>query len=183
MTTKPETTLQSDMTGAAVSDILVRFADAQEAMGGGCSDGYCVVKRHEGMHTNGGCRCLYQPDWSQTQRAGQALRIAQEMVGEIERLREQLAAMHRRAWQAEAALREPLDAAAPERRTLGRVLANAGYYAERGRAENAEARIAELEAGLRKIADAPAWGAPDRWESTPFEVRQLARALLKGADE
>ncbi len=91
MTTKPETTLQSDMTGAAVSDILVRFADAQEAMGGGCSDGYCVVKRHEGMHTNGGCRCLYQPDWSQTQRAGQALRIAQEMVGEIERLRARVA--------------------------------------------------------------------------------------------
>ena len=45
------------------------------------------------------------------------------------------------------------------------------------------ARIAELEAGLRKIADAPAWGAPDRWESTPFEVRQLARVLLNGADE
>lgn len=51
------------------------------------------------------------------------------------------------------------------------------------RAEKAEARVAELEAGLRKIADAPAWGAPDRWEITPFEVRQLARALLKGADE
>jgi len=176
-------TPQSDMTGRTIADILVRFADAQEAMGGGCSDGYCVVKRPQGMHTNGGCRCMYQPDRDRTQRAGQALRVAQEMADEIERLREQLAAMHCRAQQAEAALREPLDAAAPERRTLGRVLANAGYYAERGRAENAEARIAELEAGLRKIADAPAWGAPDRWESTPFEVRQLARVLLNGADE
>jgi FtsZ-binding cell division protein ZapB len=40
------------------------------------------------------------------------------------------------------------------------------------------ARIEALEKALRKIADAPAWGAPDRWETTPFEVRQLARAAL-----
>lgn len=25
---------------------------------GGCSDGYCQIKRPVGMHTNGGCRCL-----------------------------------------------------------------------------------------------------------------------------
>ena len=24
---------------------------------GGCSDGYCVIQRPKGMHTNGGCRC------------------------------------------------------------------------------------------------------------------------------
>ncbi len=24
---------------------------------GGCSDGYCIIKRPVGMHTNGGCRC------------------------------------------------------------------------------------------------------------------------------
>lgn len=39
-------------------------------------------------------------------------------------------------------------------------------------------RIEALEAGLRKIADAPAWGAPDRWEATPAEVRQFAQRLL-----
>lgn len=31
---------------------------------------------------------------------------------------------------------------------------------------------------LRKIADTPAWGYPERWETTPAEVRQLARAAL-----
>ncbi len=24
----------------------------------GCTDGYCVVVKPKGMHTNGGCRCL-----------------------------------------------------------------------------------------------------------------------------
>ena len=43
---------------------------------------------------------------------------------------------------------------------------------------DANARIEALEAALRKIADAPAWGAPDRWETTPAEVRWLARAAL-----
>ena len=41
-----------------------------------------------------------------------------------------------------------------------------------------EARIEQLEAALREIANAPAWGAPDRWETTPFEVRERARAAL-----
>ena len=31
---------------------------------------------------------------------------------------------------------------------------------------------------LHKIESAPAWGYPDRWETTPAEVRQLARAAL-----
>ena len=22
-----------------------------------CSDGYCIIRKHPGMHTNGGCRC------------------------------------------------------------------------------------------------------------------------------
>jgi hypothetical protein len=38
--------------------------------------------------------------------------------------------------------------------------------------------VSEIKAGIQKIADAPAWGAPDRWEQTPTEVRQLARRLL-----
>jgi hypothetical protein len=32
---------------------------------------------------------------------------------------------------------------------------------------------------LEKIASAPAWGAPERWETTPTEVRQLARTTLQ----
>jgi DNA repair exonuclease SbcCD ATPase subunit len=46
--------------------------------------------------------------------------------------------------------------------------------------EAAEAREKVLREALEKIANAPAWGAPDRWETTPSEVRQLARAALKG---
>jgi hypothetical protein len=52
------------------------------------------------------------------------------------------------------------------------------YY--RDKAEAAEAREKALREALEKIANAPAWGAPDRWETTPSDVRQLARAALKG---
>lgn len=34
---------------------------------------------------------------------------------------------------------------------------------------------------LRRIAEAPAWGCPERWETTPAEVRQLAREALAEA--
>jgi hypothetical protein len=39
-------------------------------------------------------------------------------------------------------------------------------------------RVEEVKATLRKIADAPAWGYPERWETTPAEVRILARTTL-----
>ena len=41
-----------------------------------------------------------------------------------------------------------------------------------------EKRLKRAEEALRKIADAPAWGAPDRWETTPTEVRRLAAAYF-----
>ncbi len=44
-----------------------------------------------------------------------------------------------------------------------------------------EARIAVLEGALKQIEAAPAWGYPDRWETTPAQVRQLARAALTQA--
>lgn len=40
------------------------------------------------------------------------------------------------------------------------------------------ARCAVLLETLRRIAGAPAWGAPERWETTPAEVRQLARQAI-----
>ena len=40
----------------------------------------------------------------------------------------------------------------------------------------------ELLAALEQIERAPAWGAPDRWETTPAEVRQLARAAIAKAE-
>ena len=36
----------------------------------------------------------------------------------------------------------------------------------------------DLLAALEKIEKAPAWGAPERWETTPAEVRQIARAAI-----
>ncbi|OCJ12512.1 hypothetical protein A6U86_05675 [Rhizobium sp. AC27/96] len=41
-----------------------------------------------------------------------------------------------------------------------------------------EALLEEAREALDKIAKAPAWGAPERWETTPAEVRQLARAIV-----
>lgn len=38
--------------------------------------------------------------------------------------------------------------------------------------------IARLREALAKIERAPAWGYPDKWETTPAEVRQIARAAL-----
>ena len=44
---------------------------------------------------------------------------------------------------------------------------------------DADAEIERLRAVLSKIEKAPAWGAPEKWETTPAEVRQLARAALE----
>ena len=52
----------------------------------------------------------------------------------------------------------------------------------KARAFAAEAREQTLREALQKIADAPAWGYPERWEATPSEVRHLARAALKGGE-
>lgn len=46
----------------------------------------------------------------------------------------------------------------------------------------AEARCERLEGALQEIERAPAWGYPERWETTPSEVRQLARAALTEKD-
>src|SRR6478735_7905255 len=44
-----------------------------------------------------------------------------------------------------------------------------------------DALIREMVAALGKIEATPAWGAPDRWDPTPSEVRQLARTALAKA--
>lgn len=73
------------MTARTTADTIVeakalvkRLHQAQDAMGP-CSDGYCVVKRPKGMHTNGGCKCMYRPDHITAQRAGHIMRLAQDM--------------------------------------------------------------------------------------------------------
>jgi hypothetical protein len=70
------------------------------------------------------------------------------------------------------------------------VLARAREFAEVA-LKNGEALLAvtaERDAAIRqrdqavealdKIEATPAWGAPERWETTPAEVRQLARTTL-----
>lgn len=42
-----------------------------------------------------------------------------------------------------------------------------------------EGLLEEAREALDKIAKAPAWGAPERWETTPAEVRQLARSVVE----
>ena len=54
-----------------------------------------------------------------------------------------------------------------------------GTWALKARAESAEAKLAEAVKVMEQIATAPAWGAPERWETTPAEVRQLARKTLR----
>lgn len=49
----------------------------------------------------------------------------------------------------------------------------------RKRAVDAEGKAERMRDALEKIANSPAWGAPDKWETTPAEVRQLARAALE----
>lgn len=78
----------------------------------------------------------------------------EEAADAIEALKAKLHDMHRRAQTAEAALREPIEAAAPERRTLGRVLANAAFYAEHDRAEALQAQLAEARDLLKRTLPA-----------------------------
>lgn len=58
-------------------------------------------------------------------------------------------------------------------------------HAHRWRAEYdaAEADRQRMREALEAIERAPAWGYPDKWETTPAEVRQLARAALNPASK
>lgn len=49
---------------------------------GGCSDGYCRIKRPVGMHTNGGCHCLRDDKY----KAERVIAAYQEYVRSIEGL-------------------------------------------------------------------------------------------------
>lgn len=50
------------------------------------------------------------------------------------------------------------------------------------RAAVAEYRMDLMREALQRIAEAPAWGAPERWETTPAEVRTLAAKTLEAAN-
>ena len=49
-------TSRSDDLVERLRELLTQFDEGCAAIGG-CSDGYCVIQRPKGMHTNGGCRC------------------------------------------------------------------------------------------------------------------------------
>lgn len=52
---------------------------------GGCSDGNCCIIKPQGMHTNGGCRCVYhaRDDHMQRVRIEKALRNYQIAIEAI----------------------------------------------------------------------------------------------------
>ena len=65
-------------------ELIKLYQDQQDALGDGCGDGNCVIKKPVGMHTNGGCRCLYNLDFTGRQRVGVMLQVSQKMAGRIE---------------------------------------------------------------------------------------------------
>jgi hypothetical protein len=58
------------------------FREIQDHIGG-CYDGYCVIKKPVGMHTNGGCNCLEDMNFQDRQKVGQLLRTAQKVVDTV----------------------------------------------------------------------------------------------------
>lgn len=73
-----------------------------------------------------------------------------------------------------AVLREDNDILEDANEELGPALAKALNERDTLRAD-----VARLREALRKIADAPAWCYPEKFEVTPAEVRILARAVLE----
>ena len=68
-----------------MSDLVKRYRDLQISIGG-CHDGYCVIKKPQGMHTNGGCNCLEDMKLHERSRVGGLLKYGQEMADRIEEL-------------------------------------------------------------------------------------------------
>lgn len=62
---------------------LDEFRLMQECLEHGCTDGYCVIERTRGQHTNGGCRCLHHPDNITLRRVGHMLLAAQAMADDM----------------------------------------------------------------------------------------------------
>ena len=72
-----------------MSDLVKRYRDLQISIGG-CHDGYCVIKKPQGMHTNGGCNCLEDMKLHERSRVGGLLKYGQEMADRIEELEAKL---------------------------------------------------------------------------------------------
>lgn len=51
----------------------------------GCTDGYCIIYKPKGMHTNGGCRC--NTNAREMQRFGHAVRAFREAIEKASTLR------------------------------------------------------------------------------------------------
>jgi hypothetical protein len=78
-------------------ELIKQYRDQQAALNGGCSDGYCVIAKTVGMHTNGGRSCLSNLDFWKRQRVGVMLKTAQAMADRIEELVKQLDETHEEA--------------------------------------------------------------------------------------
>ncbi len=68
-----------------VAKAVLQFRGMQAAMGNGCHDGYCVIEKPKGMHTNGGCYCMDDLTFQQKQYIGHMLKCAQVMAAHLEK--------------------------------------------------------------------------------------------------
>ena len=70
------------MAHGPVDDILGDL-DADLRQIGGCGDGNCCIVRPKGQHTNGGCKCCYQPDRQQQRKLEKVLRVYQRHIARL----------------------------------------------------------------------------------------------------
>lgn len=69
-----------------IKNAVAQYRQMQTALNGGCHDGYCVIEKTKGMHTNGGCGCMGNLDFISRQRVGHMLRASQILADYVETL-------------------------------------------------------------------------------------------------
>lgn len=74
---------QTDAARDALAKAVARYDELTGSIQG-CTDGGCLIRKPEGMHTNGGCRCAR--DHMKMQRAMYAANELRNALAEIERL-------------------------------------------------------------------------------------------------
>ena len=80
---QPQPMPQTDAARDALAKAVARYDELTGSIQG-CTDGGCLIRKPEGMHTNGGCRCTR--DHVKMQRAMYAAGKLRKALAEIERI-------------------------------------------------------------------------------------------------